>query len=127
MSKIDRIHWKKYIVGDLFDIHPTSSYKMTNSQLLDGGENPVVVNSGYNNGIGGYTSQKTNEKGNMITFSDTTSAEAIFYQPSDFVGYPHVQGMYPKGKYKEDWTELRLLFFMTSFKKSSILKNFDYS
>lgn len=91
--KIDTSEWGKFIVGDLFDIHPTKAYKMTNAQLMDDGDNPVVVNSSYSNGIGGYSTQEATEKGGMITFSDTTTADAIFYQPNDFVGYPHVQGM----------------------------------
>lgn len=125
MKKIDTSKWQKFIIGDLFDIHPTQSYKMTNAQLLDGGKNPVVVNSSYNNGIGGYSTQKCNELGNIITFSDTTTADAIFYQPQSFVGYPHVQGMYPK-KFKENWNELSLLFFLIIFKKTAKTIGFDY-
>ena len=31
----------------------------------------------------------------MITFSDTTTGDCIFVQPHPFIGYPHVQGLYP--------------------------------
>lgn len=127
MAKIDTSGWKPFAVGDLFDIHPTNAYKMTNAQLMDDGENPVVVNSSYNNGIGGYSSQTVTEKGGMITFSDTTTADAIFYQPNDFVGYPHVQGMYPKGKYAANWQESQLLFFVVTFRKAAVLQGFDYA
>lgn len=127
LAKIDTKNWKGFVVGEMFDIHPTTAYKMTNAQLLDDGSNPVVVNSSYNNGIGGYTSLSVTETGNIITFSDTTTADAIFYQPNDFVGYPHVQGLYPKGNYADKWTQYRLLFFLTSFKKSAILHGFDYA
>lgn len=127
MTKIDTSGWGKFIVGDLFDIHPTKAYKMINAQLMDDGDNPVVVNSSYNNGIGGYSTQEATEKGGMITFSDTTTADAIFYQPNDFVGYPHVQGMYPKGKYAEKWDEKQLLFFVVVFKKAAVLCGFDYA
>lgn len=126
MAKIDTSGWKEFVVGDLFDIHPTKAYKMTNAQLMDDGDNPVVVNSSFNNGIGGYSSQDTTEKSGIVTFSDTTTADAIFYQPNDFVGYPHVQGMYAKGKYAEKWQEKRLLFFTTAFRKAAILCGFDY-
>ena len=122
---IDTSNWKDYRVGDLFDIHPTKAYKMTNLKLLDGGDNPVIVNSAYNNGIGGYSSQKTTEKGNMITFSDTVDANTIFYQPNDFVGYPHVQGLYPI-KYQDKWNEYTYLFFISIFRGSAISKGFDY-
>ncbi len=127
MVKIDTSAWQRFVVGELFDIHPTKAYKMNNAQLMDNGNNPVVVNSSYNNGIGGYSSQPITEKSNIITFSDTTTADAVFYQPYAFVGYPHVQGMYPKGIYADKWQEKRLLFFLTSFKKSAMLHGFDYA
>lgn len=86
------------MVGELFDVHPTKAYKLKNSELLTAtGENPVIVNSSYNNGIGGYTDQELTESGGILTFSDTTSgADTLFFQEKPFVGYPHVQGMYPK-------------------------------
>lgn len=127
MNKIDTSAWQEFRIGDLFDIHPTTSYRETNAALFeDDGTNPVVVNSSYNNGIGGYTKKKNTEQGNIITFSDTTTADAIFYQPNDFVGYPHVQGMYPL-KYQDKWNEYSLRFFMTIFKSKAKSQNVDYS
>lgn len=99
MTKIDTNGWSKFVIGDLFDIHPTKAYKLINNQLFeDGGTNPVVVNSGFNNGIGGYTNRECTESAGIITFTDTAAKSAVsfFYQERDFVGYPHVQGMYPK-------------------------------
>lgn len=125
--KIDTSSWGEYCVGKLFEIHPTKAYKATNKDLFeDDGVNPVVVNSAYNNGIGGYTNRKTTEKAGIITFSDTTSADSIFYQPFDFVGYPHVQGMYPIGDYKDKWTERSLRFFVAVFHSRAIAVNVDY-
>lgn len=126
MSKIDTSQWGEFIVGEMFEIHPTRAYKMTNAELLDGGDFPVVVNSAYNNGIGGFSSQNTTEKGNMITFSDTVDANTIYYQECDFVGYPHVQGLYPIGEYKDFWERECLLFLCVSFRKSALTKGFDY-
>lgn len=52
MNKLDIVKWKEFKIGDLFDIHPTKSYKMNNNVLLEqNGINPVVVNSSYNNGM----------------------------------------------------------------------------
>lgn len=124
--KFDTSNWKEFRVGDLFDIHPTTAYKKTNAELFNEGNNPVVVNSAYNNGIGGYSSFATTEKGNMVTFSDTVDANTIFYQEKDFIGYPHVQGLYPKEPYKDKWKKEHLLFFISSFKKSALAKGFDY-
>ena len=126
-NRINITQWKEFRIGDLFDIHPTKSYKMNNSVLLEeNGKNPVVVNSSYNNGIGGYTNQKCTECANMITFSDTTSADSIFYQERDFVGYPHVQGLYPIGKYKNKWSKNSYLFLVTIFREKAKNMNFDY-
>lgn len=126
-NKIDINKWKEFKIGDLFDIHPTKAYKKNNSSLLiENGTNPVVVNSCYNNGIGGYTNYDCTEEGNIITFSDTTSADSIFYQKDNFVGYPHVQGMYPIGEYKDKWNEYTYLFFITLFREKAINLNYDY-
>lgn len=126
MKKIDIEKWKSFCVGDLFDIHPTKAYKLTNKDLFDEGDTPVVVNSAYNNGIGGNTTQAPTEKGNKITFSDTVDANTIFYQENDFVGYPHVQGLYPKGKFKGCWTKNKLLFFAVVFRKAALTRGFDF-
>lgn len=122
MGRIDTSGWGEFTVGDLFDIHPTRAYKMTNAELLDGGESPVVVNSSYNNGIGGYSSKETTEKGNMITFSDTVDANTIYYQAEDFIGYPHVQGLYPVEKYKDCWTRECLLFLFHHLENQLLLR-----
>lgn len=125
-TKINTEGFKKFIVKKLFDIKPTKSYKMTNATLLDGGENPVLANSAYNNGIGGYSSYATTEKGNIITFSDTVDANTIFYQEQDFIGYSHVQGMYPINEYANEWSKYSLLYFVSIFKARAKLKGFDY-
>ena len=125
-EKIDTRDWKEFKVGDLFEIHPTKAYKYTNKELLDNGTNPVVVNTSNNNGIGGTSTQEPTEDGNMITFSDTVDANTIFYQKKPFIGYAHVQGLYPVGKYKEEWTKYSLQYFLTVFRQKALAMNFDY-
>ena len=122
---IDVSGWGEFRVGDLFDIHPTKAYKLTNAQLLDDGNYPVIANSAYNNGIGGYSTRKPTEQGNMVTFSDTVDANTIFYQKEPFVGYPHVQGLYPI-KYEDKWNELTYQFFVSVFRGTALVKGFDY-
>ena len=120
------VRWKEYKIGELFIIHPTNAYKLTNSQIMHcRGKNPVVTNSSVNNGVTGYSCLEPTEKGNMITYSDTTTSEGIFYQPDDFVGYPHVQGLYPKMN-MDKWNEKTLLFFVSLFRKSAGGR-FDYA
>ncbi len=59
---------------------------------------------------------KPTEQGNIITYSDTTTSEGIFYQPYDFIGYSHIQGLYPK-LYKNKWNASTLIFIVVLFKK----------
>lgn len=117
--------WKSFKIGDLFDIRPTKSYKMTNAHIFEkSGNVPVVTNSSRGNGITGYTVLKPTEVGGIITYSDTTTSEGIFYQPDDFVGYSHIQGLYPKNK--NSWSERSLLYFVSLFRKSAGGR-FDYA
>lgn len=114
MSKFKHIK-----VGDFFDIHPTNAYKITNKELYNTiGTTPVLSNSSMNNGIGGYCGLNPTEKGNIITFSDTTTGtDTIFYQPDPFIGYPHVQGLYPKTEHV--WSESEYLYLISVIKRSA--------
>ena len=111
--------FKHYCIGDLFDIHPTNAYKITNSALYaKKGSTPVLSNSSVNNGIGGYSELAPTESGKIITFSDTTTGtETMFYQPNAFIGYPHVQGMYSKGKH--NWSESECLYLISVIKRAA--------
>ena len=111
--------FKKYRIGDLFDIHPTNAYKMNNADLyLTEGSTPVLSNSSANNGIGGYSGLEPTEKGGIITFSDTTTGgDTMFYQADDFIGYPHVQGMYPF--IADKWDEKCSLYAISTIRKTA--------
>lgn len=103
--------WKEFRIGQMFDIHPTRDYKgMSNDELNDGGTIPFVINSAENNAIGGFSTLPATEKGGIITFSDTTDGNTFFYQPDDFIGFAHVQGMYPVN---HDWNDLQMLFLVS--------------
>ncbi len=120
-----KITYKDFKIGELFDIHPTKSYGVTNRTLFKTtGKTPVVVNSSIGNGIGGYVDLNPTENGNMITYTDTTTSEGIFYQPKDFIGYSHIQGLYPLNDIK--WSENSLLYFLATFKKQAAGR-FDYA
>jgi len=119
------VTYKNFKIGKFFDIHPTKSYGLTNDKLYEtAGTVPVVSNSSVYNGIGGWVNLQPTETGVRITYSDTTTSDAIFYQPFDFVGYSHVQGFYPL---EDDlWTEDSLLYFVTCFRKGA-KGLFDYA
>lgn len=118
--------FKSFILSTLFDIHPTSAYKITNKDLYSvTGNTPVLSNSSVNNGIGGYCGLEPTEHGDIITFSDTTTgADTMFYQPDPFIGYPHVQGLYPKGNHK--WCEKECLYLISVIKRAAG-KGWSYS
>lgn len=117
LESIDTVFWGEFKVGDLFDIRPTKNYGLSNKDLLTSlGDVPVVSNTSTNNGITAYVDLKPTEKGNVITFSDTTTDEAIFYQPYDFVGYSHIQAMHKK--FDEEIGKYHYLFFVTAFKNA---------
>ena len=119
------VSYSDFRIGDLFDIHPTKSYGLTNKTLFQTkGNTPVVVNSSSRNGIGGYVDRPPTEKGNIITYTDTTTSDGIFYQPDDFIGYSHIQGLYPLNNVK--WSENALLYFVAVFKKCASGR-FDYA
>lgn len=121
----DSVTYKLFKIGNFFDIHPTKSYGLNNDKLYETkGIVPVVSNSSVYNGIGGWVNLQPTETGIRITYSDTTTSDAIFYQPFDFVGYSHVQGFYP---YDNDlWSEDSLLYFVTCFRKCA-KGLFDYA
>lgn len=103
----------------MFEIRPTKAYKFSNVDLFEkNGRNPVVTNSSLNNGVTGYTNLDCTEDGNIITYSDTTTSEGIFYQPNKFVGYSHIQGLYPLSN-KNCWNKNTLLFMSSAFKSSA--------
>ena len=109
--KINNKEWSPFLIGDMFDIHPTRAYKnLSKEELNDYGNTPFIVNSAENNGVGGYSTLEPTEKGGIITFSDTTDGNTFFVQPNDFIGFAHVQGMYPKNR---KWTINQLLFLST--------------
>lgn len=125
MNKIDTSSWKEFEISELFDIHPTKNLGLTNHELFSTtGNTPVVVNSSCNNGIGGYVDLPATEDGGIITFSDTTDANSIFYQKENFIGYSHVQGMYPKFDNNSD--EI-IQYIMTVFKAKALTKGYNYS
>lgn len=113
------MEWKLIKVGELFDIHPTKSYKMTNRELFSTeGNTPILSNTSVNNGICGYCGLEPTEKAGIITFSDTTvGADTMFYQPNSFIGYSHVQGMYSKGNHV--LTEKESLYIISAVRRAS--------
>lgn len=117
--------YQTFPIHKLFDIHPTKAYKLTNANLFKkNGTIPVVTNTSENHGRAGYSTLPPTER-NIITFSDTgtKSPDSFYYQEGEFIGYPHVQGMYP---YSDKWNKYSLLYLITLLKKKTA-GIYDYS
>ncbi len=103
--------WKKVAVNELFQVDNTIAEKVLgNSNTLT----PVVTNSSKNNGITKYVLAEPTEQGGVITFSDTTSTDTLFYQPHPFIGFSHVKKMTPI--LPDRWTENCCLFFISNLR-----------
>ena len=106
--RINISSWKEFRIGDYFDIKPTKAINGLSVDDCTGKGVPLIVNSAENNGVAGFCDREATEEGNIITFSDTTEGNTFFYQPEPFIGFAHVQGMYPKTR---AWSSYELLFF----------------
>ena len=121
------IELKEYNIFELFKIE---SYKKrfdaNKVTVKDNGKFPYVVRMSTNNGQKGFIDENKEylNDGNTISFGQDTAT--MFYQEKPFVGYAHIQGMYPIGKYKDKWNEKSLLFFLSVFRNRAINSNFDY-
>ena len=89
---------EEFAVGKLFDVKPSKTYKNYTERMICAieGEVPFVSNISYNNGIKGYSELEALNPGNVITISDTTDDNSVFYQESPFIGFSHVQILQPK-------------------------------
>lgn len=112
--------WQKKTVKEIFKVENTAVAKKNEDydKLT-----PVVTNSAKNNGITRYELAKPTEEAGIITFSDTTTTDAIFYQPKPFIGFSHVKKMTPIRRDK--WTENCCLFFISNL-RHEIEGQFDY-
>lgn len=109
---------KTFVIRELFDIHPTKAYKLTNADLFSvNGTTPVVTNTSDNHGRPNMSELDPTEH-DIITFSDTgtKSPDSFFYQEGEFIGYPHVQGMYP---YCDNWNRNSLNYLIAILKKKT--------
>lgn len=83
-KSIETIYWKKFKIGDLFEISRPSA----RSQLdYNDGVIPFVASGNYNNGVIKYVIPRENEsldRGNCLSISPVDGS--TFYQEKDFLG-----------------------------------------
>lgn len=111
--------FKEFKVKELFKLIPTSHYgNLKDYEIEDDtgeGTTPFVTTTVSNNGVKAYSKLEPNNEGNTITYSDTTTSEAIFYRPEPFIGRSHVQRMDPKFGLNREIA----MYIITCIKKSA--------
>lgn len=90
---------KRFEVGELFILKNTKAYNDLPDDVVlslnDDADVPFVTTQIKNNGIVGFSELPPLNSGNRITYSDTTTGDAIFYQPKAYIGRSHVIYMEP--------------------------------
>lgn len=119
---------EEYEIEKLFEVNPSKSYKNYTERMLcsKNGVTPFISNISYNNGIKGYSELKALNPGNVITISDTTDDNSVFYQEKPFIGFSHVQVLSPK-KDKFSKFNKHIAQYIVSAIRNSKEGMFDYS
>lgn len=118
------VKWGEYTLGQLFEINPTKYYRLSNEEILTGGNVPLVSNQSGDNGVMGFSTLKALNCGNTITCSDTTvGAETMFYQQNDFIGYSHIQHFVPRFK---PFNKRIAEFVISSCRMATSNQKYDY-
>lgn len=84
LNSLDKVQWKEFTIGDLFEIKTSKRRFDANKIQLSEEGHPYVVRTASNNGIKGFL--KENEKylneGNTISFGQDTAT--MFYQKQPY-------------------------------------------
>lgn len=111
----------EFRVGDLFEITPTTYRNAKSAKGLQ--LSPQVTNTTRPNGVASFEPYMPNNKGNSITFSDTTvGGETLFYQAVGFLGYSHVQNMVAR----DNFLNLRVAMYIISSFRKAVDGQFDF-
>lgn len=117
---------KRFLVTDLFILKNTKAYnELPDDMVLSSNDNanvPFVTTQLNNNGIVGFSELPPLNPGNRITYSDTTTGDAIFYQPNAYIGRSHVIYMEPNF----DGFDKYVAMFVMSLIRKQTSGHFDY-
>ena len=117
---------KRFKVGDLFILKNTKAYNdLPDEMIISSNDNatvPFVTTQFNNNGIVGFSELQPLNSGNRITYSDTTTGDAIFYQSNAYIGRSHVIYMEPNF---DGFNKYVAMFVMSLIRKQTS-GHFDY-
>lgn len=118
--------FEEFKMGDLFEIKPSKSYKDLKDDFIisDIGETPFITTTKETQGVKGYTKLEPLNEGGMISASDTTDHNSIFYREEGWVGRSHVQGLTPREHVKMN--KYTGLYLVTAFRESAKVGGYDY-
>ncbi|MEZ2637027.1 restriction endonuclease subunit S [Morganella morganii] len=103
------IHWKKYSLGELFDIK--KGKRLTKADMMDG-ITPFIGSTDKNNGLTNRIYQSAIHTGNVLTVNYNGSVGEAFYQPEDFWASDDVNVLYPKYKHFKRFNQYIALFII---------------
>ncbi|GBR75093.1 type I restriction modification DNA specificity domain, partial [Candidatus Termititenax aidoneus] len=85
--------WRKFKIGDLFDVSGTKTTKIRDLEEYGAGEFPYITTQAVDNAVAGYYNYST-EKGNVLVI-DSAVAGFCSYQVKDFSASDHVEKLRP--------------------------------
>ena len=93
-----KVQWKKFRIGDVFDIHP-SARKINANAVKFNGQYPYVARGTSTNGIRGYINWDANDlnPANTISFGQDTAT--IYYQDKPYFTGDKIQIFELKDKF----------------------------
>lgn len=106
--------WKKYRLGDLFDIR--KGKRLTSEDQING-STPYIGAIDSNNGISNYIEQEPIHQGNTISLSYNGSVGEAFYQPKPFWATDDVNVLYFRKENGVNFNEYIGLFICTVLKQ----------
>lgn len=116
LESLDNIDWKKYNLGDLFDVN---SYKKrfdaNKVTVFENGKYPYVVRMSYNNGQKGYINEEKEflNEGNTLSFGQDTAT--VFYQEKPYFTGDKIKILKSKN---ENFRKENAQFFVSAIAKS---------
>jgi hypothetical protein len=90
---LDTTTWKKFRLGDWFDVTGTKTTKLGDLKSFGNGKYPYVTTQASNNGVAGFYDFNT-ETGNVLVI-DSAVAAFCSYQENPFSASDHVEKLVP--------------------------------
>lgn len=120
-SRVDISNWKTVRLSELFEITGSKTTDKNELNFVEDGEYPYITTKATNNGVDGFTHQRT-EEGGCLTVDSATNG-ICFFQKLNFTASDHVEKLIPKF----NMTENVALFISTVINVEGKILNYEYN